>query len=70
MNIQKIFDALKEDEMNSALGIICAELENQGYGITIQDIKVTAKEIFENKIRIIRRSCRNIEFQTLERRYR
>ena len=49
MNIQKIFDALHEDEMNSALGIICAELENQGYGITIEDIKVTAKEIFENK---------------------
>ena len=50
MNIQKIFDALKVDEMNSALGIICAELENQGYDITIEDINVTAKEIFENKI--------------------
>jgi hypothetical protein len=50
MNAQKIFIALEEDEMNSALGIICAELENQGYDITIEDINVTSKEIFENKI--------------------
>ena len=70
MNIQKIFDALGEDEMNSAIGIICAELVNQGYAITLEDIQVTAEEIFENNIPIIIRSCRNIEFQTLERRYR
>ena len=50
MNIQKIFDALEEDEMNSALGIICAELESQGYDIAIEDINVTAEEIFNNKI--------------------
>jgi len=50
MNIEKIFEALEEDEMNSALGIICAELENQGYTITIENIQVTAEEIFENKI--------------------
>jgi hypothetical protein len=49
MNVQKIFDALKEDEMNSALGIICAELEDQGYDIIIEGIKVTAEEIYENK---------------------
>jgi hypothetical protein len=50
MNIQKIFDALQEDEMNSGLGIICAELERQGFDIEIENIKVTAKEIFNNKI--------------------
>ena len=50
MNVQKIFNALEVDEMNSALGIICAELENQGYDIAIEDINVTSKEIFENKI--------------------
>jgi hypothetical protein len=49
MNIQKIFDSLEEDEMNSALGIICEELENQGYGVTIEDINITAEEIFNNK---------------------
>ena len=49
MNIQKIFDALEEDEMNSALGIICAELESQGFDVEIENIAVTAKGIFDNK---------------------
>ena len=50
MNIEKIFNALGEDEMNSALGIICNELESQGYEIEIEDIKVTSGEIFQNKV--------------------
>ena len=50
MNIQKIFEALADDEMNSSLGILCAELERQGYEIEIEEIKVTAEEIFENKL--------------------
>lgn len=49
MNIEKIYSALKEDQMNSALGIINSELEAQGYEIEIEGIKVTSKEIFENK---------------------
>lgn len=36
--------------MNSALGIICIELESQGYEIEIEGIKVTSNEIFENKL--------------------
>lgn len=50
MNIEKIFGALEEDEMNSALGIICSELESQGYKIEIEGIEVTSDEIFENKL--------------------
>lgn len=50
MNLEKIFIALDKNEMNSALGIICAELELQGYEIEIENIKVTADEIFENKL--------------------
>ena len=50
MNIEKIFSALKEDEMNSALGIICSELESQGYKIEIEGIEVTSDEVFENKL--------------------
>lgn len=49
MNVQKIFDALEEDEMNSGLGVICWELERQGYGVEVEEIKVTADEIFNNK---------------------
>lgn len=50
MNIEKIYLALDEDQMNSALGIICSELEFQGYEIEIEDIRVTSEEIFENKL--------------------
>lgn len=50
MNIEKIFSALNADEMNSALGIVCFELESQGFEVKIENIKVTSKEIFENKL--------------------
>ncbi|MCH8034847.1 MAG: hypothetical protein IH950_13960 [Bacteroidetes bacterium] len=50
MNIEKIYLALNSDQMNSALGIICAELESQGYKIEVEGIQVTADEIFENKL--------------------
>jgi hypothetical protein len=50
MNIQKIFDSLEEDEMNSALGIVCAELESQGFDVEIENITVTSKDIFDNKV--------------------
>ncbi len=49
MNIEKIFTEIEQDQMNSALGIICSELESQGYEIEIEDIRVTSNEIFENK---------------------
>lgn len=50
MKIESVFEALKIDQMNSALGIICSELESQGYEVEIEDIKVSSKEIFENKV--------------------
>ena len=51
MNIEKIFTALEEDEMNSALGIICSELEHQGYKVEIEGIEVTSEDIFEEKLK-------------------
>jgi hypothetical protein len=51
MNIQKIFDALDEDQDNSALGIICRELEAQGYNVKIAEANrpVTAEGFFGGK---------------------
>ena len=51
MNIEKIFKALNEDEMDSALGIICSEFEHQGYKIEFEGIEVTSEEIFEEKLK-------------------
>lgn len=49
MNIEKIYIAVQNDEMNSALGNICLELEKQGYKIKIEDIEITSEEIITGK---------------------
>ena len=46
MNIQRIFNALEEDNQNSGLGIICAELEAQGYTVTINGKSVVSEGFF------------------------
>jgi hypothetical protein len=49
MNVQKIYKALDADEMNSALGIICGELERQGYVVKINDTFVASEEFFDGR---------------------
>jgi len=49
MNVQKVFDALNEDQDNSALGIICSELEAQGYKVAIDGEKVNSDGFFNGK---------------------
>lgn len=49
MNIEKIYSALETDQMNSGIGIVCLELENQGYEVEIENILVSSAEIFENR---------------------
>jgi hypothetical protein len=49
MNVQKIFQALNEDEENSALGIICGELEKQGYIVAIDGVQVTSAGFFNGE---------------------
>ena len=45
MNVQKIFDRLHEDKKDSELGIICGELEEQGYKVALDGREVTSAEI-------------------------
>jgi len=47
MNVQKIFDMLQEDKKSPALGIICGELEEQGYKVQLDGRDVTSAEIFD-----------------------
>jgi hypothetical protein len=47
MNVQKIFDALHEDQENSELSIICGELEEQGYKVRLDGRDVTSAEILD-----------------------
>lgn len=49
MNVQLIFEALAGDQQNSAHGIICAEMERQGYRVVMNGQPVTSDEFFDDK---------------------
>jgi len=46
MNVQRIFNMLQEDRDRSALGIICAELEEQGYRVRVDGMDVNSADIY------------------------
>ena len=46
--MQKVFDALRIDQMNPALGIIYGELENQGHRVLIDNKPVHSGSFWEN----------------------
>ncbi len=62
MNVQKIFEALEEDSQNSALGIICGELEAQGYAVKIDGVPVSFAGFYDGKHSEIEKKLGNIEF--------
>ena len=45
MNIEKVFSAVEEDEMNSPLPTIVHELEEQGYKVKLEGLEVTANDL-------------------------
>ncbi|MDJ0828649.1 MAG: hypothetical protein QNI92_02290 [Desulfobacterales bacterium] len=49
MNIQDIFEALEDDSKNSGLGIICGELEFQGYLVAIDGQPVNSTGFYNNE---------------------
>jgi len=65
MNAQKIFEALEEDSQNSALGIICGELEAQGYAIIINEVPVTSEGFFEGKYPEIEKRLNDLKITLL-----
>lgn len=49
MDIQKIFEAVNSDEINSPLPSIVWELEQQSYKVKIEGLEVTAADM-DNKL--------------------
>ena len=49
MNAQKIFDMLQEDREGPALGVICAELEEQGYSVRVDGKDVNSADIYDSR---------------------
>ena len=62
MNVQKIFEALEEDSQNSAIGIICGELEAQGYAIKIDGVPVSSAGFYDGKHSEIEKKLGDLEF--------
>jgi len=62
MNVQKIFEALEEDSQNSALGIICGELEAQGYAVKIDGVPATSAGFYDGKHVEIEKKVGDLEF--------
>lgn len=69
MNIEKLFNAVKEDEMNSAIGLICLELEKQGYQIKIEGIDITSDEIFNGKAEYLEQFPDKYIFEIIKNNY-
>jgi len=65
MNVQKIFDNLDEDQYNSALGIICAELEKQGYAIIIDGNPVKAEGFFDGDYEDLQNKLEPLTFRLI-----
>ena len=51
MNVQRIFDTLQEDQDSPPLGIICAELEEQGYKVRIDDREIDSADVYDGKLK-------------------
>ncbi len=49
MNVQKVFDMLQQDEESTALGIICAVLEEQDYKIQVDGREVNSADIYDGR---------------------
>ena len=66
MNIQKVFDALNSDEMNSPLLSIIWELEQQGYAAKIEGLDVTAEEMENRLFEDLEKATNEFEIELLK----
>ena len=66
MNIEKIFNAVDEDEMNSPLPLIVSELERQGYIVRIEGVDVTSDDIDDNLFVDLEKAVNEFEIELLK----
>lgn len=66
MNIQKIFESVEEDDMNSPLPSILWELEQQGYKVNLEGIEVTAGDMKDKLFEDLERATNNFEIEILK----
>ena len=63
MNIEKVFNAVSEDEMNSPLPAIVFELEKQGYVVKLEGLEVKANDLEDNLFVDLERAASEFEIE-------
>jgi len=63
MNIQKIFESVAEDEMNSPLPSIIYEFEKQGYKVKLEGVDVTAIDMVDEIFEDLERATNEFNFE-------
>ena len=66
MNIQEIFNAVNEDEMNSPLPSVIYELEQQGYKVKLEGLEVTTDDLEEELFEDLERATNKFEIELLK----
>jgi len=66
MNIQKIFEAVEDDEMNSPLPSILWELERQGYKVKLEGVDVTAGDMEDKLFEDLERATNEYAIELLK----
>jgi hypothetical protein len=65
MNIQKIFESVDTDEMNSPLPSIVREFEQQGYRVKIEGLEVSSLDMNDQLFEDLERATSEFEIEIL-----
>ncbi len=63
MNLEKIYNAVESDEMNSPLISICDELVKQGYTVLVEGVEICNDEMSNNLLNDLERATSEINFE-------
>lgn len=63
MNVEKIFKAVQEDEMNSPILNICIEFERQGYIVKIEGVEINTDDFDHPSLEDFERSKNEFNFE-------
>ncbi len=66
MNIQKVFEAVEKDDMNSPLVSICSEFEKQGYKVKIEGVEVSSDELDSGLFNDLEQYSTDINFELIK----
>ena len=67
MNLEKIYNAVESDEMNSPLITICDELVKQGYKVFVEGVEIYNDEISNNLLNDLEEATNEFNIEILKK---